>query len=81
MHRGADATRPWNTLYISFFSVVLGAWTFFDWSLLSVDDVLPDDTVAQSMPKDGYIVLGHIRPLGDFFFMFLLTWPEFIHID
>lgn len=61
-----------------FYSVVFADWTFFDWSLLSIYEVAPDETVGQSMPKDEYIQLMYIGLFSDLVVLFLMTYPDYL---
>jgi len=63
---------------LPFFSTLFADWTIFDWSLLSIYERNPENTIGQSMPHDEYTLLANISLFQEVLTLFTLVFTSFM---
>ncbi|EAY20563.1 hypothetical protein TVAG_239370 [Trichomonas vaginalis G3] len=63
---------------LPFFSTLMGDWTVFDWSMLSIYERSPESTIGDSMPINEYTYLANISFLQEVLTLFTLTFTSFM---
>ena len=63
---------------LPFFSTLFADWTIFDWSMLSIYERQPEQTVGDSMPLTDYTLLANISLFQEVLILFTLTFSSFM---
>ncbi|OHS93742.1 hypothetical protein TRFO_11510 [Tritrichomonas foetus] len=63
---------------LPFFSTLFADWPIFQWSLLSIYEYSPEDTVGLSMPLDEFTLLANISTFQEMMTFFLMSFPDFM---